>query len=588
MLNIHADSHTSSTANEMGTDELLHNLQRFPASVLPVGVLRELQSRGEVIHDSLVSLIGEAMDAVLDGKRSRADASFFAFALLIPIATNDDRPLVESLLTLPGGAIDNLLGDLVSEAIPYLIARFFRDQSAPDVIDWIDRVADHQDLVDLYAFPLYRGMTVAVAMGVLDRITAINALINRLKKRSDIRYDQQSAQIVCEFLDLSARDVEEVDAVVRSCFQRGQIDTDYVDLGSWDRINTHDRSCADEIAWIDSAEELKTFCYDYVSDDLDPVNATYRVNEWASGGTELIAQSVTALVDQLRKSSDKHFPEAAVQSLNVAFASAYQATIDLIREEVARYQAGAESWSGNGAYLGLVLTISHRMPLPTDLLQTILRLPQADREQLFGDQFGLIVQAVALTPLQQHDFVEQWIWDVDRCQADRREMVGFYLEAHHNGQLERAVAIEALVVGLRRALHDEPSLIAPYAENLAFLASPEQAQVLDEAYQRQDVEWFLPLPKLRSIAIDSSFAMNTFQERSLSYCSARQIIADGVMFDEVVDQAKSRNMPPPTPAYQPQPEFSSATTIRNDVRTPRNAPCPCGSGKKFKKCCLHK
>ncbi|MBK3517601.1 SEC-C domain-containing protein [Carboxylicivirga sp. N1Y132] len=28
--------------------------------------------------------------------------------------------------------------------------------------------------------------------------------------------------------------------------------------------------------------------------------------------------------------------------------------------------------------------------------------------------------------------------------------------------------------------------------------------------------------------------------------------------------------------------------IVNDVKTGRNDPCPCGSGKKYKKCCLNK
>jgi len=30
---------------------------------------------------------------------------------------------------------------------------------------------------------------------------------------------------------------------------------------------------------------------------------------------------------------------------------------------------------------------------------------------------------------------------------------------------------------------------------------------------------------------------------------------------------------------------SMAGTIRNEAKVGRNDPCPCGSGKKFKKCC---
>jgi uncharacterized protein len=35
-------------------------------------------------------------------------------------------------------------------------------------------------------------------------------------------------------------------------------------------------------------------------------------------------------------------------------------------------------------------------------------------------------------------------------------------------------------------------------------------------------------------------------------------------------------------------DYAPATTvIRSEPKVGRNDPCPCGSGKKFKKCCLH-
>ncbi len=37
-----------------------------------------------------------------------------------------------------------------------------------------------------------------------------------------------------------------------------------------------------------------------------------------------------------------------------------------------------------------------------------------------------------------------------------------------------------------------------------------------------------------------------------------------------------------------QPEPNPPATLQNTQRVGRNAPCPCGSGKKFKKCCLNK
>ncbi len=588
ILNIHPIPFATRTASTVDTHELLRNLGQFPSSVLPTGLLRELQLRGDAIHDSLVTSIGQVIDSVDDDLRSDSKNIFFAFALLVPIAKIDDRPLIESLLTLPEKTIDCLIGDLINDAMPRLIANFFIEQSASEVIDWIERLADHPKLKGLNACVLFRAMTIAVSRGHLDRDTAIEVLVNQLKKRADEHYDLHSALVVCELMDLSARNLEAVDALVRASFGRNQIDLDYVGINSWDDIDSHDVSGRDEKTWNDPAAELSGWSYDFTSDDLSPVNATFCVNEASNRWSRLTESSVLALVDQLRKSTDDLFPREAVKSINNTFADAYHATIDLIREELARYQSDSDSWSGNGAYLGLALTVAHQMPLPTDLLNAILQMPEKDREQVFGDQFGLIVQMVSLTPLQNHDFMEQWIWDDERSNPDRREMIEAYLYACRNGHLDREVAIHTLVAGLRRALLEESILIGPYAENLAFLTPKEHAHVLNEAFNRDDVEWFIPLQDLRRMVQDAKFARDHFRECSHRYRSVDRIVSAGVMFNKDGLQAKPRSMPPLVRDYQPQPEIVPTKTIRNEVRIQRNDPCPCGSGKKYKKCCLNK
>jgi SEC-C motif/Protein of unknown function (DUF1186) len=588
MSNIHAEHKAVTQASLLDTDELLRNLGRFPEPVLPVGVLRELQSRGDSIHDPLVRLVGNAVNTFGSGVGSITNSVFFSVALLVPIATRDDGPLIESLLTLPDGSLDELIGDLVTEGLPFLIAQFFKEQNASDVIDWIDRLADNPKLASIDASSLFQAMTIAVAQGNIDRSMAIDALVNRLTKRADQRQDLQSAFVVCELMDLGAQKVEGVDSAVRASFERDQIDTSYVGLNSWDEVDLHGTSRRDKRTWIDASEELSRWCYDFVSDDLEPSNATFRVNEQGNRGSHSQESSVPGLIDQVRQSTDRHFPRKAVDSINIDFPDAYHATINLIRDELARYQADSVAWRGNGAYLGLSLTIANRMPLPADLLESILRMPQEDREEVFGDQFGLIVQSTALTPLQQQDFIEQWIWDVDRSNPDRREMVNYYVIACDNGTLNREAAIDKLVSGLRRALLEEPELIAPYAENLAFLTPKEHSHLLDEAFKRNDVVWFIPLQDLRRMTRDAKFAEEQFEENGRNYRKVHKIIEDGVMFDPDVTQHRMPILPRVAQASQQESGNSTTATIRNEVRIQRNDPCPCGSGKKFKKCCINK
>lgn len=584
------------TNDTLATDELLRNLGRFPSSVLPTGLLRELQFRGDAIHDALVRRLKGAIDSADNRLGSKCDNVSYAFALLVTIATNDDRPLIESLLKMSDTSIHDLIGDLVSEAMPRFVANFFKTQNASEVMEWLDRLVGQLEPESLNVGLLYRALTIAATIGYLDRTTAINVLVDRLERRADQRNDLQSALIVCELMELSAGVIDEVNVIVCKCFGRNQIDTSYVDISSWNTTEWHGRTLDEESIWIDTAETLSTWCYDFVCDDLDPVGAKFRVNEQSGHRLmDITDSSLSDWIDELRQSTDNRFPQDAVESINLRFPYAFSAIIDLIRAEIARIPSDAHSWSGNGAYLGLVLTVANKMPLPIDLLESILQLPERDRELVFGDQFGLIVQSIALTPLPQLDFVEQWIWDVDRGTADRREMVDVYLSAHHNGLLDREAAIDALVAGLRRALGEAPSLIAPYAENLAYLSPPKHSQLLEDAFKFHNDDWFLSLGEMSRMIQDPEFALEKFDERSGSYRHVDMILEEGVMFDHAVHTPNPQTLPSLAShstlprGYQPQLEYSSTSTIRNEeVRTSRNDPCPCGSGKKYKKCCLNK
>lgn len=68
-----------------------------------------------------------------------------------------------------------------------------------------------------------------------------------------------------------------------------------------------------------------------------------------------------------------------------------------------------------------------------------------------------------------------------------------------------------------------------------------------------------------------------------------KLIEASVMFDSASFQSKrssSNDVAPPQPFRD---ALSVATTVRNTkTSSRRNDPCPCGSGKKYKKCCLRK
>ena len=75
---------------------------------------------------------------------------------------------------------------------------------------------------------------------------------------------------------------------------------------------------------------------------------------------------------------------------------------------------------------------------------------------------------------------------------------------------------------------------------------------------------------------DSEFTLfgDTIEELSTWYC-----------FSEKYKEERERARSSPGAALHP---LMATKPIRNPLRgVGRNDPCPCGSGKKYKKCCLH-
>ena len=55
---------------------------------------------------------------------------------------------------------------------------------------------------------------------------------------------------------------------------------------------------------------------------------------------------------------------------------------------------------------------------------------------------------------------------------------------------------------------------------------------------------------------------------------------------ETVKKDEKCMEPLPPQAFCSTPKESNVTDIRTHTKVGRNDPCPCGSGKKYKKCCL--
>ena len=73
-------------------------------------------------------------------------------------------------------------------------------------------------------------------------------------------------------------------------------------------------------------------------------------------------------------------------------------------------------------------------------------------------------------------------------------------------------------------------------------------------------------------------------------------VSFAIIYNELAEQLDEEGIPVPETRgspwfddHEPSPFTLSAEPVhRADPKVGRNAPCPCGSGKKYKKCCLRK
>jgi hypothetical protein len=159
--------------------------------------------------------------------------------------------------------------------------------------------------------------------------------------------------------------------------------------------------------------------------------------------------------------------------------------------------------------------------------------------------------------------------------------------------LSRDQAVQRLRQHLREALEqDDVQIVTSLVSELADYAPKEALEDIKAAYERGIVEPFMiGLEDVeRSIAEGETRLREVFQRlRPAGIDDVLEELGKWNSFQE--KPAERRAVPPPS-----APSTTAARTLLGRAPSPlfpepprarvgRNDPCPCGSGKKFKKCC---
>ena len=265
--------------------------------------------------------------------------------------------------------------------------------------------------------------------------------------------------------------------------------------------------------------------------------------------------------------------------------------IDVIKEAADEVEAGNKVGK-NGHFFALFLLSEFRAEESLPTILEAVSLPGEMPFDLFGDAItSTLARILSQFAGNRPEVMDGLIANREVNEYVRWEGAQAYVYLVRDGLLSRDEAVERLQQHLHRAVEQEDTEIAgPLVSVLCSFAPQEALEVITEAYNRALVEPFLVCLEDVHQSIDEG---ELGAQKYLNSCLPTGIentieeLQRWAGFQEKKPKPERRPLPPP-PHFEKihdgrEPEFA-AVSFR-DKRVGRNEPCPCGSGKKFKKCC---
>jgi hypothetical protein len=268
--------------------------------------------------------------------------------------------------------------------------------------------------------------------------------------------------------------------------------------------------------------------------------------------------------------------------------------IEVIREAAEAARDG-DMPEGNAHFFAVFLLTEFQAEEAFPVILDAFKLPGKLPFDLFGDIVtSVLARILALFAGDRPELFDALIADRNLNKYVRWEGAQAYVHLVRDGRLSRDEAVRRLQQQLRRAIDEEDvELIGGLICVLTSFAPQEAMEDVAEAYRRDLVETFL---------VDLGFVEESVAEgedrvrKDLEACPATgiedtiEVLRRWASFSEKPRRIEKKPAPPPVPP--PAPHFldtlesaEPATVPSRGQRTGRNDPCPCGSGKKFKKCC---
>lgn len=263
---------------------------------------------------------------------------------------------------------------------------------------------------------------------------------------------------------------------------------------------------------------------------------------------------------------------------------------------IARFHNGEKS-EGGSSFFALFLLTELKVDEAFPSLRDALRLPGEGPFELFGDAVHeLVPPLLAQFSHGNIDSIGEIVRDPNLDLYVRWSATQAYKYLVRDELISRRVAVDALHVHFHDCVKNEDyDMLAPLALALGDLAAESALETIRSACDKNQVN---------DEIVDFQFIESQIKagedtiKKTLECCRPTGMpdtvaeLSDWATFQE--EPLRPLSKPKTLPSSVPLPSrqlddpvrVNPVTTIRVDAKVGRNDPCPCGSGKKYKKCCV--